>query len=49
MKFAPYHQDIMEFLATQGAAQFDPYVLDDGNLIQFLDILYRTPEVQAAD
>ena len=49
MKFAPYHQDIMGFMATQGTAQFDPYVLDDSNLIAFLDILCQTPELQAAD
>ena len=41
MKFAPYHQSVMEFMRQQDRTQFDPNVLSTENLPAFLEILYQ--------
>lgn len=40
MKFAPYEKGLMHFFTSQDNPKFNPYLLDDVQLPQFLDVLY---------
>ena len=40
MKFAPYEKSLMQFFKDQSHAEFNPYLLDDAKLPDFLDVLY---------
>ena len=48
MKFAPYHQEIMDFFNQQGSSQFDPYALTEKVLPEFLNILHHIEEEKAS-
>lgn len=40
MKFAPHEKKLMEFFSAQEKPEFNPYLLNDAQLPQFLNVLY---------